>query len=112
MQIADILELVFASILFFATLFIIAQCLFTSRTIYDVFKSETYRLVSNGLQYKIQQKYFLVFWVDYYGFAVKRNDGCLDITIMSEEQGKEILAALKEQSLENRARKSWKTIAQ
>jgi hypothetical protein len=112
MQTVDALELVFASILGVATLFIIAQCLFTHKTIYDVFKSETYRLVSNGLQFKIQQKYFLLFWVDYYGFAVKREDGCLDITIMSEEQGKEILAALKQQALENRAKRNWRTIAQ
>ena len=104
-------ELLFAAILGLATLFVIAQCLFTRKTVYDVFKSETYRLVGNGLQFKIQQRCFF-FWIDYYGFAVRREDGCLDITIMSEERGKEVLAALKQEALENQAKKKWRIIAQ
>jgi hypothetical protein len=111
MQPTDELEMAFAVILVVSVVFILAQCLFTHRTIYDVFKSDTYRLVSNGRHYKIQQKCLLVFWVDYYGFAVKREDGCLDITIMSEEQGKEILAALRQQASDNRASRKWKTVA-
>ena len=111
MDTTDILELIFATILVFSVIFILAQCLFTHQTIYDVFKSQTYRLVCNGHQYKIQQKYLMLFWVDYYGFAVKREDGRLDITVMSEKHGREVLAALRKQAEDARASRCWKTVA-
>lgn len=112
MQTIHAIEMIFTSSFGFAVLFIFLQCLLTNKTIFDVFKSESYRLVSNGREYKIQQRVFAVFWVDFYGYAIKKDDGCLDITVMSEEAGKEILESLKLQASENKRKNKWTTIAE
>lgn len=108
----DSLVYILSSIFGFAILYILSQCFFTNKTLFDVFKSERYRLIGNGTTYKIQQKFLILFWIDYYGFAVKRDNGKLDITLETKEQAIEVFEALQVQAEENRKKNKWTVIAQ
>ena len=102
----------FASILGLSIFYVICLCFFTNKSVFDVCKSERYRLIGNGSTYKIQQRFFIIFWADYYGFAVKRDNGTLDITLETEEQAVEIFKALQTQAVENKKKNQWTVIAQ
>jgi hypothetical protein len=62
--------------------------------------------------FKIQQRVLLFFWTDYHGFAVKRDDGVIDITLESQSQAEFMFEAVKKQAELKHKKDKWTVVSE